>query len=519
MLLHLRTTRRRVAVASLAAGAVLTSGFITAAAADADSPRDSAKQLRKAATLQGARTHARALQKISDATGGNRAAGSDGYAASAGYIAGQLTAAGYDVDLQSFDFPFFAETAEPEMEQVSPDPTTYTPGEDFATMVYSGSGDVTAQVQAVDVTLPPDDEPNSSTSGCEVEDFDGFEAGNIALIQRGTCTFLLKADNAENAGATAVIIFNEGQEGRTDAVAGTLGEPLVDIPVVGASFAVGADLADPNDTVARVFTQTVAETRSTFNVIAETEEGRDGNVVMLGAHLDSVTAGPGIVDNGSGSAALLEVAEKMAEAVPNPKNKVRFAWWSAEEFGLLGSEAYVSSRSQTELGSIAMYLNFDMIASQNFVRFIYDGDDSDGEGAGPGPEGSAAIEKRFQKFFARRDLATKGTDFSGRSDYGPFIAVGIPSGGLFTGAEGIKTEEEAEVYGGEAGVAYEPCYHAACDTLRQVNNKVFRQNLNAIASVTGFYAQNTKSVNDLRVAERTPLTKKVARQLDNHLTQ
>ena len=162
---------------------------------------------------------------------------------------------------------------------------------------------------------------------------------------------------------------------------------------------------------------------------------------MAGAHLDSVAAGPGINDNGSGAAALIEVAENLAKV--RPQNTLRFAWWGAEEASLVGSTYYVANLSEAEGERIALYLNFDMIGSPNYVFFIYDGDDSDATGAGPGPAGSAQIEETFEAFFASRGLPFKGTDFTGRSDYGPFIAVGIPSGGLFTGAEGIKTAQEA----------------------------------------------------------------------------
>ncbi len=208
---------------------------------------------------------------------------------------------------------------------------------------------------------------------------------------------------------------------------------------------------------------------------------------MVGAHLDSVTAGPGINDNGSGSAAILEVARMMGKTPT--EQTVRFAWWGAEELGLLGSEFYVSdlqANQPAELDRISAYLNFDMVGSPNFARFIYDGDDSDGEGEGPGPEGSAALEDVFQTFYTERGLAYEGTDFSGRSDYGPFIADGvdIPSGGLFTGAEGVKTAEQQARYGGTAGVAFDPCYHQACDTYANNSNEVLEQNADAIAYST-----------------------------------
>ena len=151
--------------------------------------------------------------------------------------------------------------------------------------------------------------------------------------------------------------------------------------------------------------------------------------------------------------------------------------------------------SAEEQAKIALYLNFDMIGSPNHVFFIYDGDDSDAVGAGPGPAGSAEIEKMFEAYFNIVGQPFKGTDFSGRSDYGPFIAVGIPSGGLFTGAEGIKTADEAATWGGTAGIAYDPCYHQACDTFANNNDHALDVNSDAVAFATLSYAMNTEEVN------------------------
>ena len=136
-----------------------------------------------------------------------------------------------------------------------------------------------------------------------------------------------------------------------------------------------------------------------------------------------------------------------------------------------------------------------MIGSPNHIFGIYDGDDSDGVGSGPGPQGSAQIESTFEEFFEMRGLPYKGTDFTGRSDYGPFIAIGIPSGGLFTGAEGIKTAEEAALFGGTAGLAYDPCYHQACDTYANVNDDALEQNSDAVAYAVLSYAMNTSLIN------------------------
>jgi Zn-dependent M28 family amino/carboxypeptidase len=178
-----------------------------------------------------------------------------------------------------------------------------------------------------------------------------------------------------------------------------------------------------------------------------------------------------------------------------PHNTVRFAWWGAEESGLVGSTAYVNGLSQEEADDIALYLNFDMIGSPNYVFFVYDGDDSDGVGAGPGPEGSAQIEQFYESFYEARNEPFKGTDFSGRSDYGPFIAVGIPAGGLFTGAEGVKTAEEAAIWGGTAGNQYDPCYHLACDTFDNISLDALDVNSDAVAASVLSFGMNTEIVN------------------------
>jgi Zn-dependent M28 family amino/carboxypeptidase len=292
-----------------------------------------------------------------------------------------------------------------------------------------------------------------------------------------------------------VIIFNQGNDpSREGLVIGTLAPDTAAIPVVGASFADGAALAQPGST-ARVKVDP-PQNVTQYNVIAESKSGDSNNVVMVGGHLDSVQQGPGINDNGSGSAAILEVAEQMAKV--KPRNKVRFAWWGGEESGLIGSTAYVNGLSQAERDKIALYLNFDMIGSPNFGLFVYDGDNSDGVGAPAGPPGSAQIEKTFEAFYNSRSLPFAGTDFDGRSDYGPFIAVGIPAGGLFTGAEGIKTPAQVALWGGIAGAQYDPCYHLACDTF--ANNSAFALDTNsdAVAFATLQYAMNTVDINGKR---------------------
>jgi Zn-dependent M28 family amino/carboxypeptidase len=243
--------------------------------------------------------------------------------------------------------------------------------------------------------------------------------------------------------------------------------------VVGLSFAdaaaIYAQIQAGATVVVRVETLTLSEVRPTVNILADSPTGRTDRLVVVGAHLDPVTAGPGINDNGSGSSTILEIAGEMAELEITNRNRVRFAFWGAEESGLLGSEHYVSQLTNQEIQDHFANLNFDMVGSPNYVRFVYDGDGSASQPAGP--PGSAQIEQIFTQYFASQGLASEPTAFDGRSDYGPFIAVGIPAGGLFTGAEGIKTPEQAAIYGGTAGEPYDPCYHQACDTINNLSTR------------------------------------------------
>jgi Zn-dependent M28 family amino/carboxypeptidase len=479
---------RLVAILSL-----LATGLVLAPAVDAGPKscakrvNDTAAKLMECVTLSGVRAHQQALQSIATANGGTRAAGTPGYTASVAYVVGKLQAAGYIVTLDEFPFLF---TPPVVLEQLTPPPAaTYESG----SYTNSGFGEVTGAVIPVDINLTP---PRASTSGCEAADFAGFDwsgANDIALIQRGTCTFGVKAENAETAGAEAVIIFNQGNTPlREGLIVGTLDPVVVSIPVVGASFAQGEALARPGST-AHILVDP-PESRPQVNILAESPTGDPDNVIMAGAHLDSVQAGPGINDNGSGSAAILEVALQMKKV--KPINKMRFAWWGAEESGLVGSEAYVAGLSEAERDQIELYLNFDMVGSPNYVFFVYDGDNSDGVGAPAGPPGSAEIEEVFEDFYMSRGEPFKGTDFSGRSDYGPFIAteVDIPSGGLFTGAEGVKTADEVVLWGGTADQQYDPCYHLACDTFANNSNHALDVNSDAVAYATVLYAMGVETL-------------------------
>ncbi|MHA6695920.1 M28 family peptidase [Homoserinimonas sp. A520] len=479
---------RRVAIAT-GVGLVVSIGLPVGMGlpAYADNGTDTT-ELRDAVSAENITEHLEALQAIADANDGHRAAGSAGHVASAEYVEEQLQAAGYDTVRQPFSYDQFVEIGS-SLEQVTPTPTVYVDQTDFDTMDYSGAGDVTAPVTAVDVNLTGD---RASTSGCEAEDFAGFTAGNIALVQRGTCDFRVKVDNAAAAGAAGVIIFNQGNtEERSGLLFGTLATPQAAIPAMGTTFALGETLAGTPGLTLRMQVDATVQEIDTFNVLADTE-GRDDRTVVVGGHLDSVSEGPGINDNGTGIGAVLETAIQMAESGDEPTNRVRFAFWSGEEDGLVGSDYYVSQLTKDDIKDHALNLNFDMVGSPNFVRFVYDGDGSAFGTAGP--NGSANIEAVFLDYFASQGLATEATAFDGRSDYFGFINNGIPAGGLFTGAEGTKTAEQAAIYGGTAGEAYDPCYHQACDDITNVSTEVLEQMADAIAHATQTFAETTSAV-------------------------
>lgn len=442
---------------------------------------DASERLREKVTLKGVYRHLEALQRAAASNGGNRAAGTPGYEASGRYIERELRRAGYTPTRQAFSYDQFELTSE-ELAQVAPQSLDYAAGTDFSTMSYSGPGEATAALTPVDINLAGD---RASTSGCEPEDFAGFTAGNIALLQRGTCSFEIKVDNAAAAGASAAVIFNQGNEvpgdDRTGLVNGTVGAELSAIPAIGTTFALGQALAGTENAVLRVAVESGVRTIESFNILADTRTGDPNRTVVVGAHLDSVTEGPGINDNGSGTAATLETAVQLARTKTKAglDNRVRFAFWGGEEDGLVGSDYYVSQLDEAGLAGTLLNLNFDMVGSPNFARFVYDGD---GDAFGStGPAGSDVIEGVFEDYFASQKLPTVPTEFDGRSDYAGFIANGIPAGGLFTGAEGLKTEQEAALFGGTAGAAYDACYHSACDDLRNINRKVLDQMSDAVA--------------------------------------
>lgn len=481
--------------------------------------------------------------KTSDGSSVTRAAGTEGYAQSLDYIVDTMREHDYQVSIQEFDFRAWEELAGTSLNVNGVDLVSVrNAGEgveaDFAVMSYSGksNGAMAGEVAFVTPDFRFDAPDYDDTDGCESSDFSGKDITNkIAVIQRGGCSFSTKVVNAQSAGAKGVIVFNQGNaEGRTSVVNGTLGnDSTAVIPAFGARYELGKQWYELSQTSAvsvNLQVDVEDEVVLTQNIIAETKGGDEEQVVMLGAHLDSVPEGPGINDNGSGTAGLLEYAVTLADLKAPVKNKVRFAWWAAEEAGLVGSEYYTNDlfaplRAQAEqeilkelglddpsqltpeqldlvdaryyeLNKVKLYLNFDMIGSPNYIFGVMDGDLSDTKdspdnaytGDFEPPYGTSDIESTFNRFFSNKSHSTVPQALSKRSDYAGFADWGVAFGGLFTGAENVKSAEEVEQFGGEIDVAYDKCYHQACDDLNNISQTALYVNTQSLAYVTTFYA-------------------------------
>jgi Zn-dependent M28 family amino/carboxypeptidase len=479
-------TKSRLA---LAAACAATLAFAPAASANGvnDSPRDpEAKRFVANVSVPSIVKHQIELQKIASLNGDTREVFGTGYTESVNYVVKTLKAAGYNPKVTPFNFPVWGEAKPPVLNwNNGTPPKSYKPGTeadnntpnvDFITMFDSPTAELvnTAVIPVNDNIDPP---TGGSTAGCEPEDFPAAVSGKIALVQRGTCAFVQKWANAEAAGALGIIIYNEGNNDTRQNALFIDDAREATIPAVISSYAVGNELlqaykAGKNPRVDFKVYGTFTD-RFLPHVLAETKDGDKNNVVVVGAHLDSVPEGPGINDDGSGTAALLSMAEEVARGHYNLRQKIRFAWWGAEENGLVGSSYYAKTLSDAEVKKIDVMLDYDMLASPNYIRGIYDGDGDDpSEDPNvpnpPGPVGSGRVEDVFDEWFKAQGMKSERGAFDGRSDYVGFTLRGIPSGGVFAGAEGVKTAEQEKIYGGAAGAWYDPCYHQICDNLQTV---------------------------------------------------
>ncbi|MFY0405633.1 M28 family peptidase [Solicola sp. PLA-1-18] len=484
-----RTPVAMVAAAFLGLGLVAPTTAATAAAED--DTLKATEKIRKAVSAKSLTAHLTQLDAAAKRYG-DRAAGTEGYDAAGRYVEFKLREAGYKPTRQYFDFEF-EEVQKQEVTvggaAVEAIPATYSPS--------TPTGGVSSTLAVPTTPL-----------GCDAAAYAGSDvAGKIVVVNRGECPFGQKATVAKAAGAAAVLIANN-EAGPLNA---TLGDPAGDYaPALGITQAEGQRLAGLVGTAATVDLQVLRETRRTFNVIAETKGGDEDNVVMLGAHLDGVEDTVAANDNGTGAAAVLETALQLPKQ-KGLKNKVRFAFWGAEELGLIGSTEYVNDLVETDpaaLDDIATYLNFDMLGSPNWVTSVYDADQSTYESTVPIPAGSIETENAFRSYFKATKQPVVDTEFSGRSDYQAFIENGVAAGGVFSGADGTKTEAEQQLFGGTAGLTYDPNYHTAKDDLANVNTKALHVHGDAVAHLTLTLARSTRIIDVPNPEARTFSAKK-----------
>jgi Zn-dependent M28 family amino/carboxypeptidase len=449
---------------------------------------DFAATIRQRVTADAMMSHLAKLQQIADANGGNRAVGTPGYDASVDYVVDALRSKGFDVQTPQFELRFpFADPPELTVggSRVEAKPLEYTIG--------TPPQGVTGPLVAARVEDSP---------GCTAADYAGLPVtGAVVLVDRGRCPFGDKQLAAAARGAVALIVADNVDE---DQAGATLGEQThVTIPVVSVSKSDGAQLrSHPGATTIKLNAGVRVE--KTRNVLAQTKTGSPRDVVMVGGHLDSVPAGPGIDDNGSGVAAVLETALQMGSSPP-VHNAVRFAFWGAEEIGLLGSANYVQSLDVDELKDVALYLNFDMLASPNPAYFTYDGDQSaprDPQQRPPRvPEGSAGVERTLVAYLKSAGKTAQGITLEGRTDHDGFTRAGIPVGGIFSGAETKMTPEQATLWGGTADQPYDPNYHQKTDTLDHINRSALDINGGGTAYAVALYAQDLGGRNGVPVRD------------------
>ena len=449
---------------------------------------DFAETLSKRVTTDAMVAHLTKLQDIADANNSTRAVGTPGYDASVDYVVGVLRAKGFDVQTPEFQTKVF-KSEKPVLTVGGTTVEARALQYSIATPVEGVSGPLVAA-------------PVSEAPGCVPADYDGLPVkGAVVLVDRGACPFSEKQAIAAAKGAVALIVANN-VDGELSG--STLGETTdVKIPVVGVTKSDGALLrSKPGPTTLKLDAKT--SVFNARNVITQTKTGATSDVVVVGAHLDSVPDGPGINDNGSGVAAVLETAVQLGSS-PEVKNAVRFALWGAEELGTVGSTKYIESLDVDQLKDIALYLNFDMIGSPNPGYFTYDGDQSTAPESGQNvprvPEGSPGIERTLMAYLKSAGKTPQDTFFDGRSDYDAFTKAGIPAGGLFSGAEENKTEEQAKLWGGTPNAPFDPNYHKATDTLDQVDRTSLGIQGAGVGYVVGIYAQDITGRNGMPLRE------------------
>ncbi|ULE34281.1 M28 family peptidase [Mycobacterium sp. IDR2000157661] len=447
-------------------------------------PDDLGRELAAKVTADGMYPHLRRLQEIADANDGSRAEGTPGYDASVDYVAELLRDSGFDVQTPEFEVLDRSEGGNPALRVGG----RSFPAEQASLLITTPPGGLAAP------TLRPGKSP-----GCRTADYDGRSVkGAIAVVDDTGCSVVDKQNAAVSEGAVGVLVVN---------TRGTSGSPAglftpgyyreLTVPVGVINPDADAALRRTSAPVQLVLDSKPVMTKAR-NVIAQTQTGDTANLVVAGAHLDSVTRSPGINDDGTGVAALLETAAALGSE-PQITNAVRFAFWASEENGHAGPSRYVHSLSLEDLADIALYLNFDMLGSPNAGYFTYDGDQT----AQPNPEiplrsvpqGSAGLERTLAGYLNSAGVRPADMPLAKATDYYPFLTAGIPVGGLTAGASQRKTEVQERLWGGKAGVPFDPNYRTPRDRIDAVNRDALSVLGPAAAFAVGTYAQAVDGVN------------------------
>lgn len=428
--------------------------------------------------------HLRALQGIANANRGNRADGTRGYDASVDYVAKALRDKGFDVSTPQFDRLYTVAPGKPALTVAG---RSYTV-EQASLLVPTPPGGLAGQ--SVRPTHP---------SGCAASDYhDALPKGSIAVVDDTRCSVVDKQNSAAARGAAALIVLSAptGQGAPP-----TLFNPgyfkQLTMPVAVAGPYAAAALAGASIPIRLVLdAQTIKV--SSRNVLAQTKTGSPHDVIMVGAHLDSTRGGPGINDDGSGVAAVLETALQLGPLAPL-SNAVRFAFWGADEDGLNGVMDYVFGLNSDQLNDIAMYLNFTMLGSPNAGFFTDDGDQSGPPGPGVSyadiPDGSAGIERTLAGYLNLAGKRPADMPLNARADYHPFMVAGVPIGGMTAGATQPKTTVQGRLWGGQAGVAFDPNFQSPRDTVDSINREALGVMGSGVAYAVGRYAESIAGVN------------------------
>lgn len=315
-------------------------------------------------------------------------------------------------------------------------------------------------------TAAPQVSPPRSTENGQVQRLVAAVSGDGALHHLQALQRIADA-NGGNRAAPGL-----GYEASVDYVAGVLRDAGYDVSTPSYPVRVGGQGKDRQEVALR-------------QVIAQTRTGDPKHVVMAGAHLDSVPDGPGINDNGSGVAALLEIATRLGGS-PQVANAVRFGFWGSEEDNLNGSTSFVRGLSGTDRSDLMLYLNLDMLASPNAGYFVQGGYGR--RSSQTGPPGSAAVARVLADQLAVAGVTAEPATFDDASDYTAFVDAGVPSAGILTGDEDNKSAREAQTWGGQAGVAFDRCYHSACDRLDNLDRTALDRNIDAVAGTLMHFA-------------------------------